>query len=216
MVKKMEINPGDKFGRLTIIREDLSRIKHRYVECRCDCGKVKTTSFYPIKLGIVVSCGCYHKEMIGDLRRSHGYTGTRLYNTWKNIKARCLYPNSRRYNDYGGRGISICKEWELSFVNFKNWALNNGYTDKLSIERKNNNENYCPDNCEWITNATQQLNRRDNRNISFKGETKTLSEWAKEIGMCYKTLEKRLNTWPIEKAMITPVSKKHQHGFKNN
>lgn len=94
---------------------------------------------------------------------------SRLYNTWCNVKSRCCNENNPRFNDYGGRGISMCKEWLNDFSAFKNWSLGNGYNDSLTIDRIDVNGNYEPSNCRWITNQQQQLNRRNNRIISYNG-----------------------------------------------
>lgn len=141
--------------------------------------------------------------------KSHGYTGTRLYNTWLNIKQRCHNRKNPRFKDYGGRGIIVCKEWISSFVSFKNWAISNGYSDNLTIDRIDNNFGYEPDNCRWITNAEQQLNRGNNRILTYNGKTQTITEWAREYHLRVKTLEGRLNDgWGIEKALTTSLIEK--------
>ena len=106
---------------------------------------------------------------------THGDHGTRLYRIWKNMKYRCNNPNSPAYEDYGGRGISVCDEWQ-SYVGFREWAIANGYNDHLTIDRKENNKGYCPDNCRWATPRQQGNNTRRNRVLVFNGEVKTLSD----------------------------------------
>lgn len=139
--------------------------------------------------------------------RSHGGTGTRLHQAWQNMKARCYRKSTREYCNYGGRGISICDEWLNSFEPFKEWALSNGYKDDLTLDRIDNNGNYEPSNCRWITNQEQQHNKRTNRLITFNGITKTLTQWAKEMNLTVKGLETRLDRcgWNIEKALTTPT-----------
>lgn len=107
----------------------------------------------------------------------HGFCGTKIYKKWEDMKSRCNNPNNKRYKDYGGRGIKICNEWLSDFMNFYNWAINNGYKEGLSIERINNDGNYEPSNCKWITRAEQMRNTRNCHYIEYKGETHCISEW---------------------------------------
>lgn len=145
---------------------------------------------------------------------------SRLNAIYHDMKTRCYDINFKYYKNYGGRGITICDEWLNSeiinlganggrctkgWLSFKEWALSNGYTDKLSIDRVNNNKGYCPENCRWITNKEQSNNRRSNRLVTYKGKIKTLSEWCDEFKIDYDTVIARLNKyhWPIEKALET-------------
>ena len=140
--------------------------------------------------------------------KSHGYTGTRLYTAWCNMKGRCYRKSMKRYERYGGRGITVCEEWKDSFETFKNWALSNGYSDNLTLDRIDNDGNYCPDNCRWITNKEQQSNKSDNHLITYNGRTQTITQWAKELGISGKSFEKRIRVWKdVEKAIETPVQK---------
>lgn len=137
--------------------------------------------------------------------RTHGDTGTRLHRIWQNMKARCYRKSAREYENYGGRGITVCDEWRNSYENFKEWALNNGYAEDLTIDRINTDGNYCPENCRWITNKEQQNNKRNNVVYEFNGEIKTLAQWSEELGICYRTLQKRIRKWGVEKAFTTPL-----------
>lgn len=125
------------------------------------------------------------------------------------MKRRVLNPNNIGYQDYGGRGIKICDEW-LVYENFNNWAINNGYKEGLSIERKNVNGDYCPENCCWIARKEQASNKRNTKWLEFNNERKTAKEWAKEFGINYHTLMRRLNSyhWTVEKALTTPVKQR--------
>lgn len=138
-------------------------------------------------------------------KRSHGDTGTKLYMAWLNMKARCNRKSAREYSNYGGRGIKVCDEWLHSYETFKEWAMSNGYNDKLTLDRINVDGNYCPKNCRWITNKEQQNNKRNNVVYTYNGETKTLAEWSECLGICYKTLQKRIKNWGVDRAFTTPI-----------
>lgn len=114
-------------------------------------------------------------------RYLHGKCRTRLYKIFSMMKDRCYNPKSAAYSYYGGRGIAICSEWLDNFMNFYNWAMANGYKENLTIERKDVNGNYEPDNCEWIPQSEQSRNKTNCHYIEYKGEVKTLSEWSREL-----------------------------------
>ena len=125
------------------------------------------------------------------------------------MKQRCYNENGERYKDYGGRGIRVCQEWLDGFINFYNWAMANGYRDNLTLDRKDANGNYEPSNCRWVTYKEQANNRRNNIVLSYKGEKKTLGEWAEEVGMEYDTLHARIfiQKISVEKALTEPLKK---------
>ena len=134
---------------------------------------------------------------------------SRLYNTWYNVKARCTNPKNPRYSSYGGRGVSICEEWKHSFDTFKEWALRHGYDDALSIDRIDNDGNYEPSNCRWISNREQQRNKRTNLFYTIGNETKTLTEWCEQYGVGFNTIKGRLGKgWGILEALTSPLKDK--------
>lgn len=138
--------------------------------------------------------------------KSHGQSKTRLYNTWTNIKQRCLNTKNPRSKHYGHRGISICKEWADSYESFRDWANANGYSDQLTIDRIDVNGDYEPINCRWVTNRDQQLNKRNNRLIVYDDKEKTITEWAQIKGLNIKTIEGRLRDgWTIEDSLNTQL-----------
>ena len=145
-------------------------------------------------------CKGYKINKIGIT--SHGETKTRLHKIWESMLARCEYQKHPHYNEYGGRGITVCEEWH-NYNTFKDWAKDNGYSENLTIDRKNNNGNYEPDNCRWITNALQQRNKNNCQMLNHNGKTQTLSEWARELGINRGTLWSRINIlhWEVEKAL---------------
>lgn len=132
----------------------------------------------------------------------HGRKGTRLYALWVDMRLRCNNPNYKQYKDYGGRGIKVCKEWD-SFVCFSYWAEHNGYKENLTLDRIDNNGNYCADNCRWTTRRVQNNNKRNNHLISFLGKTYTLSQWAEISGINKGTFISRIIKYkkPIQEAL---------------
>ena len=149
----------------------------------------------------------------------HGHTKTHLYQTWGNAKSRCYDVKSAPYKDYGGRGITVCDEWLNNFQAFYDWAMSSGYKEGLTLDRIDNNKGYSPDNCRWATIKEQSNNRRSNTYLAFRGERKTVSQWADDIGVSRETLYKRLsNGWDVAKTLTTPVRKHkiYNRGEKQN
>ena len=143
------------------------------------------------------------------LYHRHGLSGgqghyTRLYRIWLNMRRRCLNQKGVDWLYYGGRGITICEEWS-NYANFHDWAMANGYCDDLTIERRDNDGNYEPENCLWATRKQQGRNKRSNRHLTFDGQTKTTAEWSEDLELG-STLRMRLHRgWSIEKALTTKV-----------
>ena len=122
---------------------------------------------------------------------------------------RCENQNSKDYKDYGERGITVCSEWRNDFVEFLYWSLKHGWENGLSIERKDVNGNYCPENCCYIPMSEQPKNRTCTTRIELNGEVHSISEWARIKGMSRSTLKERLKSknFTIEEALNTPVNK---------
>lgn len=152
-----------RYERLVVIEEKIINGRG-YSVCQCDCGNVTTIRNDSLKKGTTKSCGCITKEIArtGDHRRTHGMHGSRLYRIWLAMKTRCNNPNTKRFKDYGGRGITVCEEWtgKDGFIHFHDWSILNRYSDELSIDRINNDGNYAPDNCRWATCKEQNSNKR--------------------------------------------------------
>ena len=197
---------GEKYGRLTVINR-IGRNRSGSITwlCKCDCGNEMVTSGKSLRSGKTRSCGCGRNEKIaaiGKKNATHGGRHTKLYSHWTIMKARCNNPKNNRYELYGGRGITVCAEWANSFEAFRNWALANGYRDGLTIDRKDTNGPYCPENCRWATAKQQNNNRRSNRVITHNGETHTLAQWAELTGIKSGTIQTRLTRgWTVEKAL---------------
>ena len=190
--KKYIDSIGVKFNKLTIREIFRKEIKKNnkvktvvFANCVCECGNIKEIRAINVISGATKSCGCLHGE-------NHGETRTRMHRIWGLMKDRCLNENNQNYNDYGGRGIDICNEWKKSYLSFKDWALNNGYSDELTLDRIDFDGNYEPSNCRWVTISEQQNNKRSNIYITHNGETKTLSQWCNIYGANRETIKRRL------------------------
>lgn len=187
MAKREDLT-GQRFGRL-VVQERLPK-NDGHVSwwlCKCDCGNVKQVRGSCLKRGDTKSCGCLSRELASErgksLLRKHGWYGTRLYGIWHNIVDRCSNPKSLAYKHYGGRGIKMCKEWRENPSTFCEWAVANGYADNLTIDRIDNNKDYKPSNCRWVTNNAQQVNKRNNVTIEYNGKRQCVAEWARELDL---------------------------------
>lgn len=207
MSKRLEDLTGQRFVRWTVIApaEKHKTGAAQYL-CRCDCGTEKVLRRSSLTSGNTQSCGCLARERSRQRGITHGGTGSRLYRIWAGIIQRCCNENQGyEWKNYGGRGITVCEEWRNSFESFKEWAEANGYTNNLTIDRKDNDGPYAPWNCRWATVYEQSNNKRTSKRITYKGESKTVREFADEYGLAYHCLYARLKGgWDIEKALLTP------------
>lgn len=181
---------GRKFGKFIVLKRDNS-IKDKTIwECKCDCGNIARVDRRNLISGNTSSCGCLIHEIQGG-NTKHGMRETRLYSTWNNMKNRCKDKSNK---SYGGKGISVCKEWEIP-ENFFSWALSNGYNDNLSIDRIDNSKGYSPDNCRWADSMTQANNISRNVVIEHNGETHTLAEWSRIYNVPYKQFQRKIRKY---------------------
>lgn len=193
MAKHIDLS-GQTFGRLTVIAKSASRpqtgTRAAFWLCQCDCGKQKPVSGYNLRSGQSRSCGCWKGKFTADKISKHGMYAHPAYAVWSAMRQRCANPNSQRWESYGGRGIRVCDRWQ-SFEGF--WAdMGATYRDGLSIDRINVNGNYEPANCRWATPIEQGANIRRRAELTFRGQTKSLSEWSRETGIpVYKLMWRR-------------------------
>lgn len=204
---------GRKFGRLTAMERVGSNKNKRAVWlCKCDCGKTVTVDSYSLKSGNTKSCGCLNTDVrskrMTEMHTKHGESKTRLYKIWRSMLSRCMWENPYYYDRYGGRGISICGQW-MEYEPFRDWALSNGYSDDLSIDRMDVNGNYCPENCRWADRKTQGNNKRNNVFLEYGGGRKTIAQWANETGILPCTIWRRLKSgWAVDKALTVVDGRK--------
>lgn len=197
---------GNKFGKLTPL-EIVGRSNSRKMLwlCKCDCGNKCVVLGNSLTSGNTKSCGCsrYGNNKKYGSTKAHGQ---RLYNIWCGIKDRCYNKNSNAYVYYGYKGVIMCEEWLNDFCAFRDWALQNGYKDSLTIDRIDVNGNYEPLNCRWATMKEQANNRTNSHYLTFEGKTMTISEWAKELNIKQSIVRQRIwKGWTTDRALTQPV-----------
>ena len=195
-MKKVIDMVGRRFGRLIVIEEAGRKRKEVTWKCKCDCGAETVVTGYYLRSGHTQSCGCLIKD---SKTIKHGLYGSRIHSIYYNMKNRCYNPNYYLFHRYGGRGIAVCDEWlgENGLQNFYEWSVENGYADKMSIDRIDNDKGYSPDNCRWVTMKQQQNNRSTNRIITVNGISRTLSQWADVLPVSYRTLQRHVKSGDI-------------------
>jgi hypothetical protein len=171
------------YGQLFVLHEVKAQKYNRYWLCRCSCGTIKKVRQGHLRQGKIISCGCY------DLKRKtkHNAYKSRLYTIWADMKQRCNNPKQKAYVYYGAKGITICDSWNQDFQTFQQWALLNGYSNNLTIDRINTYKGYCPTNCRWATKTTQSRNKQKQCNntsgyigVSFDKQKK---KWKSQISV---------------------------------
>ncbi len=193
-MRRSEDITGQKFGRLTAVKVHHQEKDYRYCWLfKCDCGGEIVARKSDVMGGRVRFC----KKCKYESQTKHGQKNTRLYAVWNSMKQRCLNKNHKSYQAYGGRGITICKEWQDNFINFYNWALANGYNEQAefmqcTIDRIDVNGNYEPSNCRWVNARVQGDNTRTANRIEYNGEIHCLSEWARILNIGRKTIYYKL------------------------
>jgi len=172
---------GHRFGRLTVTTNAVNTPTGTIVQCRCDCGTLRSFFLGNLRKGHTKSCGCLKIEEAGKQQITHGLSQTPEYHIWDAIIQRCTNPNDRGWHKYGGRGITVCRHWRR----FENFIRDMGRrpTPRHSIDRTDNDRGYCPSNCKWVTKKEQSRNTRATRFLEHKGRTMCLAAWAAELGI---------------------------------
>lgn len=221
---------GKEFNHLTVIGYKLHYDKNgekswRWI-VRCDCGQERLMSPWSVQSGKNVSCGCVRKSIGKIINAKHNACHTRLYAIWSHMIQRCEMNTEASkktidYKRYCGRGIKVCDEWH-DYETFAKWAADNGYEDELSIERIDNDGNYCPENCKWIKQPLQARNRGTTLWVEYHGRRMSLAEACEIACVPYKRAFSRIKymNWPVEDALSIPVDEtrkwKRSDRFCNN
>jgi hypothetical protein len=206
------IIPGERFARWTTletteIRTYPSGTNIRFRLCQCDCGKIQFVAEQKLRSGHSRSCGCLQAEVTTKRNTKHGCSKrgqtTRAYSIWGGIFERCENTKNQAYENYGGRGITVCERWRV----FENFLEDMGEPAAgMTIDRLNNDEGYSKENCEWRTSKEQARNRRNTVILTYNGITLTLIEWAEMLDLSYRTLRARhYNGWPTERILTEPI-----------
>ena len=202
---------GMVYGRLTVLEVAYVKNATVYWKCKCECGNEVVVKGGNLQSGNTTSCGCLgianrqrQMDVFTAKNKTHGHGHTRLSRIWYHMKERCNNPNSKDYDLYGGRGISVCDEWNGSdgFQAFYQWSMENGYDDNLSIDRIDTDGNYEPGNCQWSNDVEQANNRRSNRMLTINGKTQTFAEWCRQCNIKYHKVRDRMESgWTAEEAL---------------
>lgn len=203
---------GERFGAIVVVAE-YAKKGTRFWTCRCDCGKVREIRRQQIRSGQSKSCGCKihikRKEKVAKELKQKTPTkqrDPRLYAVWAGMIQRCTNPKRHNYQDYGGRGISVCARWLIYY----DFAADMGYRPPgTSLDRKDVNGDYCPHNCRWASQMEQNRNSRKNNNVTYRGETKCVSAWAETNNVDRSVLSWRIrHGWGVDAAINTPTQRK--------
>lgn len=199
-----------KYNEWTVVSfSHKDKYNHPFFNCICSCGNKNTIDIFSLKYGKSKSCKkCSAKKR----KNKHNLSYSRIYRIYNHIKQRCNNKQDSAYKNYGGRGIKICKEWEDNFINFYNWSIANGYEENLSIDRIDNNENYCPQNCRWVDMETQQNNKRNNHIITYNNKEYTISNFCKKFNLNERLVRQRINVYGYEEP--EKLLKKDLRGMK--
>ena len=202
-----------RIGKLIVLGRTPHVPDHRFSWiCLCDCGKM--VLYTTAELRRCRSCGCSHEESrqkrFSEYRAVHGNPKDRLYHVWTGMRNRCQNPKNPEYQNYGGRGITVCEEWENSYPAFRDWAYATGYdkdapTGQCTLDRIDVNGNYEPSNCRWVDLNTQANNRRRCRIYEIDGVSRSLGDWCKKYGVSRNLVYNRLQLgWDIQRALTEP------------
>lgn len=193
---------GQTFNRLTVLGFVGSAGGQARWLCQCSCGLFAIVSGKGLRSGNTKSCGCWNQVAARQRMWRHGNCRTQMYGIWSNIISRTENPNVKSFQDYGERGITMCRRWRNSFEDFSA-DVGDRPTPKHTLERIDNNGNYEPDNVKWALPLEQANNKRNNRMLTFQGRTQSLAMWCRELHLNYDRIKSRLHRgMSVENALL--------------
>lgn len=204
---------GQIFGRLKVLAYAGKRGTRSHWYCLCECGNCSTPEVSCLRNGTTASCGCLGREHQRAATSTHKMSQTSIWQIWRGVKRRCLDPRVKGYKNYGGRGVKICSRWRESFENF--YAdMGDRPSRRHSLERRNNDGDYTPENCYWATDIEQHNNTRRSRFLEFQGKKQTITQWARELDINVATLYNRVKRgWNTTRILTAPVVRKYPSTF---
>lgn len=212
----MSFNPiGKKYGKVKVIRfVEITSHKEKKWECLCECGDITYKTTNQLKKGYCLQCiKCGH-IMSGIKKTKPKKYSKKLYECYVNMKTRTTNKKQDSHNRYINRNITMCKDWLDDYYAFEKWALENGYREDLTIDRIDNDGNYCPENCRWVDRKTQANNRRTNVRLEYNKQIKTMAEWSKELNIPYWKLQRYKNKYSLEEIVKNVSNSRHKRESK--
>ena len=199
---------GQKFGRLIVVKRVQNIGTRTAWLCKCQCGNERIATSGNLRQGNTTSCGCYHREAASIANIKHRKSREKIYIEWSGIKTRCYNKTFDQYMNYGGRGITMCDRWRESFEAFYEDVSKlphfgeQGYT----LNRKDNDGNYEPNNVEWADRINQANNKRNNHLLTYNGKTQTIAQWSSDKNIPSSVILKRLSLgWGVDETLTKPV-----------
>mgnify|MGYP001592520234 FL=1 len=207
--KRWPMKVGERHSRLVSVEFVRREGKRYFWKWYCDCGTKVIARADSVRTGHIQSCGCLLNESrvkVGHANVTHGYANTPEYNTWVNMVSRCHNPKDAGYKNWGGRGIGVCERWMDPAMFIADMGLRP--KGRYTLERRNNELGYSPENCVWATYHTQHRNKRTNINVEYNGQTMCLKDAAALAGLNYSTVCKRISAlgWTPQQAIEAPVN----------
>ncbi len=211
MPPRIPIHKGDRYGRLVVVKEVAKLGQFRMFLFRCDCGKSITVRLNSVRVGVTTSCGCYNKERIVETHKTHGKSDSEFYYMWKNMVARCHNESHPQYENYGGRGIRVCRKWRDNISEFISWAETNDYSSGMELDRRDNTKGYSPNNCRFVTKSRNNRNKRTNLMVRDweTGKQVTFIDLYEKYGhpsinvRCAR-IRYTVHGWSLKEALLTP------------
>jgi len=204
MPSKINYQSGELIGEAYFLYDVKKQNKRRYACFRCKCGKQFIAQLYKVKTFETRSCGCIFYDSIKNANSTHGLSNHKLYGVWLSMRARCYNKKATQFENYGGKGVIVCDEWKNDFLNFYNWAIKNGWEEGKQLDKdiKGNGMIYSSEYCSFVTPKQNSNKRVSNRYVFYKGENKTISEWADYFSVSVRNIYQRLSRgWDFEKSI---------------